>query len=177
MKNTFKTLSVLLSYPGEAHKVLYKYKQDLGEILSDEDPRIARLIMEFMDRTDPYNIDEKYVSLFEMPPKCPLYAHEHLPNQKESEVGNFLLEIKIFYKAKGLDIDASKEIPDYLPAMLEYMANLLPDDEGLARSFARKYFKPWIGKWAECVKKEGGEYALLAKAVMMAIDRVLGDES
>lgn len=172
MKNTLKTLSVLLSYPGPNHRVLYENKGELEEILLGEDPEIAPLIIEFMDRV-PYNeLDERFVALFEMPPKCPLYAHEHMTRQKESEIGNFLLEVKIFYKAKGLDVDASRELPDYLPVMLEYLSNLVPGDEGLASSFVRKYMDPWLKKWVECVKKEDGDFALLAEAVLKAVSRV-----
>jgi len=174
MKNTLKTLSVLLSYPGPSHRVLYENKEELLEILSKENPTTAGLIGEFMNRVPFNQLDEKFVALFEMPPRCPLYAHEHMTQQKESEVGNFLLEIKIFYKAKGLDVDASRELPDYLPVMLEYLANLVPEDSGLARSFVRKYMEPWLKKWVECVKKEDSDFALLAEAVEKAVGRLVG---
>jgi len=172
LKNVFKTLSILLSYPNEAHRALYKHRDELLSIIESEDREIAGLISGFMDRVSLFELDEKFVSLFEMPPKCPLYAHEHMKLHKESEVGNYLLEVKIFYKAKGLDIDAGKELPDYLPVMLEYLANLLPNDQGLARVFVRKYMRPWVGKWAECVKREDEDFGLLAEALEKALDRI-----
>lgn len=63
-----------------------------------------------------------------MPVKCALYAHHYTLKDKQSEVGAYLLEIKARYKSKGFDIPVSKELPDFLPVMLELLSSIVDQD-------------------------------------------------
>ncbi len=165
MRASLKALSTLLSYPDEDFKLIYSDRDELVNALSKEDPEVASLVNEFLDRIDPERADETYVSVFEMPPKCSLYAHEYILHGKEEELGRFLLELKGIYKIHGVDAPLKKEIPDYLPLMLEFLALVYDVDREEARRFARRYLKKWIGELRRCLEKEGSPYALLVKAV------------
>ncbi len=171
MKNTLKTLSILLDYPSKETKKLYEEKDVLYKILSKEDKDIAIKIKEFLEKTDYYSLDEKFVSVFEMPVKCPLYAHEYLIKGKEDEIGEFLLNIKVFYKSKGYDLQVQREIPDYLPVMLEFLS-LVYDDKELAKIFSSKYLSPWIKKLQRCLQEENSEYSLLVDSLIMILEKM-----
>ncbi|MEB3787750.1 MAG: nitrate reductase molybdenum cofactor assembly chaperone [Desulfurococcales archaeon] len=165
MRASLKALSTLLSYPDDDFKLLYNNRDELVDALSREDPEVASLVNEFLDKIDPESADETYVAVFEMPPKCSLYAHEYLLHGKEEELGRFLLELKGIYKIHGVDAPLKKEIPDFLPLMLEFLALVYDVDREEARRFAKRYLKKWIGELARCLEKEGSPYALLARAV------------
>ncbi|MEB3774838.1 MAG: nitrate reductase molybdenum cofactor assembly chaperone [Desulfurococcales archaeon] len=172
MKYTLKTLSILFSYPGEELYELASNIDALYELLSSEDKEAARLIREFLEGVDIDKIDEVYVSIFEMPAKCSLYSHTYIVKEKEGELGRFLLEIKGHYKVKGYDIQVTKEIPDYLPAMLEFLSIIIDTDPRAASKFARRYVKPMVRELTRCIERNNRTYLPLAKALSIVIDRV-----
>ncbi len=173
MKYTLKTLSLLFSYPGHELRELAGQAENLRDLLSSEDEEIAGLIYAFLKKLDLDKADELYVSVFEMPVKCALYAHYYTLKDKQSEVGSYLLEIKARYKSKGFDIPVSKELPDFLPVMLEFLSSIIDQDPQAAARFARKYIQPWLAKLKACIEKNRPEYAPLARALELAINKVV----
>ena len=172
MKYTLKTLSILFSYPGEELYELAANIDALYELLSREDAEVAGLIREFLEGIDMDRIDEIYVSIFEMPAKCSLYSHTYIVKEKEGELGRFLLEIKGYYKIKGYDIQVTKEIPDYLPAMLEFLSIIIDTDYKTASKFARRYIKPMVGRLMKCIDRNNRVYLPLAKALSIVVGKI-----
>ncbi len=170
MRLTLKVLSIIFSYPGKDLASLAGEAESLRVLLEGEDPEAARLIHEFLREVDPSRADEDYVSVFELPPKCSLYAHTYLLKGKEDMVGQFLLELKGHYKSKGLDVPVERELPSYLPVMLEYLALIYDEDPGLAARFARRYLAKWVGRLAECLERNRSPWAKPARA----LERVVG---
>ncbi len=173
MKYTLKALSVLFSYPNRELRELASQAEDLRELLSGEDEEIANLVYEFLKGIDPDKADELYVSVFEMPVKCPLYAHHYTLKDKQSEVGAYLLEIKARYKSKGFDIPVSKGLPDFLPVMLEFLSSIVDQDPQAASRFAKRYLQPWLPKLRSCIEKNRPEYAPLARALELAVSKIV----
>ena len=159
----FKLLSILFDYPSAEFRQVAESWGEIEALLSGWCRGFAQLVRSFLENVgDP---EDAYVSVFEAPPKCPPYAHGYIFREGDGEVGKFLLEIKVWYKSAGLDI-ANRELPDYLPAMLEYVAHT-GDFNFLAR-----YVAPWIGKFRACLEREGSPYARLAEALEKAIECV-----
>jgi len=70
---------------------------------------------------------EQYVNLFELSPRCPLYLGTHQFEEPKScnaaglsDRNTYMLEIANIYRHFGFEL--SGELPDYLPAMVEFLA-------------------------------------------------------
>ncbi len=174
MRFTLKTLSIIFDYPREEFANLVEAKDAVYSLLRGEDPEAAELIKEFLEKINPKDAEESYVSVFEVPPKCSLYSHSYTLKGKEDMVGQYLLEIKAQYKVKGFDVPVEKEIPTFLPVMLEYLSLVYDEDPGAAKRFAKRYLKPWVGELAACLEKNNSPWALPAKALVKVVDKLAG---
>ena len=172
MKNLFKTLSILFNYPGEEFAELVREADAVRELLAEEDEEAARLVHEFLRGVDLEKADEEYVAVFELPAACPLYAHYYTMRDKQSQVGMYLLEIKTKFKMKGYDINVSKELPDFLPVMLEFLSKIADSDPRYAYDFAKRYILSWLDPLERCLEKNKKEYTLLVKALRRGLERL-----
>ena len=126
-------------------------------------------LAEFIRRAEEVNIEEHRVDMFERAPKCPPYAGWWALGEDSRERGWYMHQILSYYKTFGFDMDVRKELPDYLPAMLEFLA-ATADVEDLGRrelrkDFYRRFIKPWFDKFTHCLEKQKSPYAHLAKAL------------
>ncbi len=172
MRLTLKVLSIIFDYPGDEFKKLISDKRHVVEALEAEDPEAASLLSRFLEAVDPDRADENYVSVFEVPPRCSLYAHTYMLKGKEDMVGQFLLEVKGHYKAKGVDVPVKSELPTFLPVMLEYMALVYDEDPESVKRFARRYLKPWVGELRRCLERARSPWALAAKSLEVVVDKL-----
>ena len=170
MRLTLRVLAVLFDYPGEEFKKILSEREEVVEALGAESKEAAELIKEFLKSLDPNRVDEDYVSVFEVPPKCSLYAHTYLLKGKEDMVGQLLLEVKGHYKVKGYDVPVKKELPTYLPVMLEYLSLIYDEDREAASRFARRYIKPWIGELKRCLDRARSPWRLTAEALIKVLN-------
>lgn len=173
MRFTLKALSIIFDYPRSELAEMIKAREAVYSLLRGEDEEAARLIHEFLGRVEPDSVDEAYVSVFEVPPRCSLYAHSYVLKGKEDMVGQYLLEVKAQYKVKGFDVPVTREIPTYLPVMLEFLSLVYDEDPSAARRFAKRYLKPWVGELAKCLEKNGSPWALPAQALVKVVDRLV----
>ena len=172
MKYLLKTLSILFDYPRDEFRELVEVKDDVYKVLATEDEEAARLIYEFLNSINPEDADEYYVSIFEMPAQCPLYAHHYTLKNKQEQVGQYLLEIKMFFKVTGYDVPIKKELPDFLPVMLEYLSAIIEKSPEIAYEFAKKYIDPWLDDLYKCLEDKAPGYALLVRALKRAIQEL-----
>jgi nitrate reductase delta subunit len=70
--------------------------------------------------------ERRYVTTFDLKRKCSLYLTYYATGDTRKR-GTALVTIQDAYRAAGWEFDASDELPDYLPAVLEFSA--LCDDE------------------------------------------------
>ena len=123
MLYTFKALSALLSYPTEDIRAA---ADELQKKLHDEAilplwalRQIDELIGEY--RTlDLYELQERYVFLFDRTRSLSLHLFEHVHGESRDR-GQAMVDLKTLYSEGGLEIDSS-ELPDFLPLFLEFLA-------------------------------------------------------
>lgn len=77
--------------------------------------------------SDPISAEEDYVRTFDMVPEHSLHLTHHLIGEDKNR-GPALIDLTEFYKEHGIEI-VEKELPDYLPLMLEFIS-LLEVEEG-----------------------------------------------
>lgn len=123
MTNTYKALSALLSYPTQEIKDI---ADNIHRILIDDAlapdwalRQISRLIEDYKT-LDLYELQERYVFLFDRTRSLSLHLFEHVHGESRDR-GQAMVDLKSLYAEGGLEIDAS-ELPDFLPLFLEYLS-------------------------------------------------------
>lgn len=129
---TFKAISMLLSYPSEGLKAA---AGAIRGVLADEAlapawalARVEKLIGE-IEALDLMELQERYVFLFDRTGSLSLHLFEHVHGESRDR-GQALVDLRTLYEQSGLEAD-SRELPDYLPMFLEYLATR-PVDEARA---------------------------------------------
>jgi len=123
MTKTFKVLSALLNYPDEA---LQKAAPELMNVLDEERllPSESRAaldaLIEKVAQADVYDLQERYVELFDRTRSLSLHIFEHVYGESRDR-GQAMIDLKSLYEQHGLSFSAS-ELPDYLPAFLEFLS-------------------------------------------------------
>jgi nitrate reductase delta subunit len=126
----FKALSALLAYPTEP---LLEALPEIATILEQPPglgPRQRKALRELVDElatSDPIELQERYVALFDRGRTTSLHLFEHVHGESR-ERGTAMVDLKQVYARAGLQLRGG-ELPDYLPALLEFMS-LRPREEG-----------------------------------------------
>lgn len=123
MAKTFKALSALLSYPtaelqaavGEIRAILSEEQLAPSWALSQLDPLLNDLA-----RLDLYELQERYVFLFDRTRSLSLHLFEHVHGESRDR-GQAMVDLKTLYAEGGLEIGIN-ELPDFLPLFLEYLS-------------------------------------------------------
>ena len=127
MARTLRVLSALLSYPGTS---LRRHYAEMRELLHDEralpEARIAELdaLIEAVERAPALEVEAAYVELFDRGRSTSLHLFEHVHGDSR-ERGPALIDLGRTYAQAGLML-AEGELPDYLPAALEFASTLEP---------------------------------------------------
>ncbi|QQS55003.1 MAG: nitrate reductase molybdenum cofactor assembly chaperone [Candidatus Competibacteraceae bacterium] len=120
---TLKVLSALLCYPqpelqaalGEMIEVL-----DQENLLPEREHRALLAMMSQMRRTDLIELQERYVRLFDRGRALSLHLFEHIHGESRDR-GQAMINLLEVYRQHGFELSA-RELPDYLPLFLEYLA-------------------------------------------------------
>ena len=123
MIRTLKVLSLLLAYPTrEIAEAARSFSAALDEErLLPEGRRepLRRLAAQIAER-DLYDLEERYVLLFDRTRSLSLHLFEHVHGESRDR-GQAMVELKELYAANGLEMPAN-ELPDYLPLFLEFLS-------------------------------------------------------
>ena len=130
-----KVVSLLLSYPTEP---LQAYSDELQDVIDGarEIPRHQREqltnCLRWLVDSSLMDVQEAYGELFERGRHLSLLLFEHVHGESRDR-GQAMVDLMAQYEQKGLSIGV-KELPDYLPLYLEYLAicDGLTAREGLA---------------------------------------------
>ena len=129
MIKTFKVLSALLSYPDDDLKAA---APALRDVIAEEallpavaERRVLKLIAEIETR-DLYDLQERYVLLFDRTRSLSLHLFEHIHGESRDR-GGAMIDLVALYDRHGLAVSA-KELPDYMPLFLEFLSILPPDE-------------------------------------------------
>src|SRR5215472_3180446 len=81
--------------------------------------RLERLIAE-LSEGDPLDLEQRYVSRFDTGRATCLWLFEHVHGESRDR-GQAMVDLKGIYERAGFHL-AANELPDYLPAVLEYLS-------------------------------------------------------
>jgi nitrate reductase delta subunit len=119
----FRALSALLSYPtADLRAALPEIESAVRAsplIGARERSDLAALIVE-IGEGDLLAAEERYVDLFDRGRALSLHLFEHVHGEGRDR-GTAMVELKELYAAAGFDL-ATRELPDYLPVVLEYLS-------------------------------------------------------
>jgi len=124
-----KALGALPTYPDE---VLLAAVPELRAVLvasspvpHELKPRL-RSLLDTLQTSDPLELQEDYVALFDTGRSTSLHLFEHVHGESKDR-GQALVDLKAHYEALALTL-VPEELPDYLPAFLEFCSLLEPED-------------------------------------------------
>ncbi|HET9718276.1 MAG TPA: nitrate reductase molybdenum cofactor assembly chaperone [Pseudolabrys sp.] len=123
MNRTLKALSALLTYPTAD---LQGAAGEIGAVLNADrliPPRVRgdlRTLVDEFATGDLYDLQERYVLLFDRTRSLSLHLFEHVHGESRDR-GQAMIDLKSQYEQSGLFISAG-ELPDFLPLFLEYLA-------------------------------------------------------
>lgn len=170
MTNTFKALSVLLSYPTAD---LQEAADDIRDLLYGEKLAPAWVLLRLepllddLKHQDLFELQERYVFLFDRTRSLSLHLFEHVHGESRDR-GQAMVDLKTLFARGGLEIEA-RELPDHLPLFLEYLSTR-PVEE--ARALLAEPLNV-IAALRERLEKRGTPYA----AIFRALEAIAGGET
>jgi nitrate reductase molybdenum cofactor assembly chaperone NarJ/NarW len=126
---TFKALAALIAYPesdivaaaAEIENALREERLVSPAALTSLQALFAQLRSE-----DLMDLQERYVSLFDRVRSLSLHLFEHVHGESRDR-GQAMVDLRQLYGSHGYEL-ATDELPDYLPAFLEFLSALPLDD-------------------------------------------------
>ncbi len=121
--STLKALSALLSYPTAE---LVRALPDVAQIISHDRRFSAKDIDALTDllaellNADLLDAQERYVEVFDRGRATALHLFEHVHGESRDR-GQAMVDLTQVYARAGFEL-ATHELPDYLPAMLEFLS-------------------------------------------------------
>jgi nitrate reductase delta subunit len=125
MTRTFKVLSALLSYPTAD---LQEAVSELADAIDREAllPAAIRrqlgLLLNEIVSGDLYDLQERYVLLFDRTRSLSLHLFEHVHGESRDR-GQAMIDLKTMYEKAGLETDTA-ELPDFVPMFVEFLSIL-----------------------------------------------------
>jgi nitrate reductase delta subunit len=125
MKRTLKILSALIAYPtAELQAAVPEMRAAL-----DAEARLPQKNRDRLDRIleeiatgDLYDLQERYVLLFDRTRSLSLHLFEHVHGESRDR-GQAMVDLKALYERHGLFMSSS-ELPDHLPLFLEFLSQI-----------------------------------------------------
>lgn len=116
-----KLVGVLLDYPGDE---MWQHREEL--LAAANDPALpshrradlVRFVRELLDG-DSLEVQDNWLSLFDRGRSMSLLLFEHIHGESRDR-GQAMVDLIDVYRGNGFELDA-KELPDYLPLVLEYL--------------------------------------------------------
>lgn len=123
MDRTLKSLSLILSYPT---RELQAAMPKIGDVLASDTRLTAearhslRLLVESLRSDDIYDLEERFVMLFDRSRTLSLNLFEHVHGESRDR-GGAMVSLLETYRDGGFEL-ATGELPDHLPVLLEYLS-------------------------------------------------------
>ena len=120
---SLKLLAVLLGYPTQelvdALPEIARRLTDDGALRPSTQDALAGLVAE-LRREDLLDLQERYVARFDTGRATSLHLFEHVHGDSRDR-GQAMVDLNAMYERAGYRL-AGSELPDYLPALLEYLS-------------------------------------------------------
>lgn len=174
MTRTLKILSALLSYPtAELQENIAAMQDIVGRegVLTGQARRALNPLFEDIARGELYDLQERYVLLFDRTRSLSLHLFEHVHGESRDR-GQAMVDLQTMYVEKGLEPGTS-ELPDFLPLFLEFLS-LLPSAEAFDLLGQPAHIFAAI---AERLRKRNSPYEAVFRAlVALAKDKPKGED-
>lgn len=127
MDRTLKALSLILSYPTDE---LQAAMPEIGGVLAADSRltaaarRALRPLIAALGQDDIYDLQERFVMLFDRSRTLSLNLFEHVHGESRDR-GGAMVSLVETYREAGFD-PATSELPDHLPVLLEFLATRSP---------------------------------------------------
>lgn len=160
---TFKALGALLAYPeADLIAALDEIEQVIAEeaLLPKREFAGLQRLTHVLRHSDLMTSQERYVDLFDRVRSLSLHLFEHVHGESRDR-GQAMVDLSALYAQQELML-ADHELPDFLPAFLEYLS-LLPYREAVAQLEDTVRILDGIGAR---LAKRGSHYAAVFNALL-----------
>ena len=152
LKDVYSLMAELWCSPSEMKAKKDEIKKDTKGVikkLENIDKESAVLLRKFLEENT--ISDESYIDLFELDPQCALYLGSHkydepkmCANAAVSDRNKYMIELKAIYK-HFRKIPDEKELPDYLPLMIDFLSLTIElKDDSVRGKFIKEYLLPFL---------------------------------
>ena len=166
MATSLRVLAALLGYPdAQVRSFLPEMRHLLnGErALSNERRAELDALMHALQRTDPLELESDYVALFDRGRATSLHLFEHVHGDSRDR-GPAMIDLGQTYQKAGLVL-AEGELPDYLPAVLEFVSTQPPRE---ARAFLGEMAHIFNAIFGALVQRESAYASVLGALLELA---------
>ncbi|HQR11658.1 MAG TPA: nitrate reductase molybdenum cofactor assembly chaperone [Casimicrobiaceae bacterium] len=166
---TLRVLAALLSYPDAEHRA---WLPEMAQVLRREkalpSARLAELdaLIDRQRAADPLDVEAEYVQLFDRGRGTSLHLFEHVHGDSRDR-GPAMIDLAQTYEKAGLFL-APGEMPDYLPAVLEFVSTQ-PARE--AKAFLGEMAHIFNAIFAALRKRDSAYASLLGALLELAGER------
>ena len=166
MMKSLRVLAALLGYP---HAEMRGHLPEMRELLRDEraisPSRLSELdaLMDTLRRTDALELESDYVALFDRGRATSLHLFEHVHGDSRDR-GPAMIDLGQTYEKAGLVL-AEGELPDYLPAVLEFVSTQPPRE---ARAFLGEMAHIFNAIFGALVQRESAYASVLGALLELA---------
>lgn len=165
LQTAFSCTSFLLSYPETGWREALSELQETIDTITHEEIHtlLTTFIKQVQEQTDDQLIDS-YVYTFDFGKKTNMYL-TYMNTGEQRERGIELLELKQHYQKAGFAV-TDKELPDYLPLLLEFLANANEEDSEPIMSKYTQNIQALHGQ----LKEANSMYEPIVASILLAID-------
>ncbi len=166
MQKTLRVLAALLGYPDAR---LRAHLAEMRDLLRDERAlalsRVGELdaLMDRLARADPLEAEADYVELFDRGRATSLHLFEHVHGESRDR-GPAMIDLGQTYEKAGLVL-AEGELPDYLPAVLEFVSTQPPRE---ARAFLAEMAHIFNAVFGALRQRDSGYASVLGALLELA---------
>ena len=166
MMKSLRVLAALLGYPDARMR---GHLPEMRELLRDEraisPSRLSELdaLMDTLRRTDALELESDYVALFDRGRATSLHLFEHVHGDSRDR-GPAMIDLGQTYEKAGLVL-AEGELPDYLPAVLEFVSTQPPRE---ARAFLGEMAHIFNAIFGALVQRESAYASVLGALLELA---------
>jgi nitrate reductase molybdenum cofactor assembly chaperone len=178
LKDVYSLMAELWCSPSEMKAKKDEIKKDTKGVikkLENIDKESAVLLRKFLEENT--ISDESYIDLFELDPQCALYLGSHkydepkmCANAAVSDRNKYMIELKAIYK-HFRKIPDEKELPDYLPLMIDFLSLTIElKDDSVRGKFIKEYLLPFLPLIHSKLKELKTPYVYLIDALNKIIN-------
>ena len=178
LKDVYSLMAELWCSPSEMNAKKDEIKKDTKGVikkLEKIDKESAVLLRKFLEENT--ISDESYIDLFELDPQCALYLGSHkydepkmCANAAVSDRNKYMIELKAIYK-HFRKIPDEKELPDYLPLMIDFLSLTIESkDDSVRGKFIKEYLLPFLPLIHSKLKELKTPYVYLIDALNKIIN-------